>query len=72
LYHINPQLLVSVVANKLRKVTDFLRESQTFYPLFLLQHNKTPEKRVIISDEANEDISPADGHATDEHGCLGR
>ena len=66
LYHINLQLLVSVVANKSGKDTDFLRESQTFYPLFLLQHNKTPKICVIISDETNEDISSAGGHATVE------
>ena len=34
--HINHQLLVSFVANKLGKVTDFSRESQTFCPLFVL------------------------------------
>jgi hypothetical protein len=63
-------LLISVV-NNLGKDTDFLRESQTFYPLFHPQHNKTDEIHVILSDENNENISPADDHANDEPDHLG-
>ena len=33
------------------------------------KHNKSEEKRVIISDEANEDISPINSHADNVHDC---
>jgi hypothetical protein len=65
-------LLVSVVANKFGKDTDFSRKSQTFCPLFYPQHNKSAKNRVIISDDANEDISSADSHAADGYDGLGR